>query len=68
MKTDLNFFLTVAIIIAELLHQYIDYVEVVPGGWIKIRGAIGSRTYLYYTFGECVKKYNAEAKEANKND
>ena len=49
-------------------HKYIDYVEVVPGGWIKIRGAIGSRTYLYYTFGECVKKYNAEAKEANKND
>ena len=49
-------------------HKYIDCVEVVPGGWIKIRGAIGSRTYLYYTFGECVKKYNAEAKEANKND
>ena len=49
-------------------HKYIDYVEVVPGGWVKIRGAIGSRTYLYYTFGECVKKYNAEAKEANKND
>ena len=43
-------------------HKYIDYVEVVPGGWIRVRGVIGSRTYLYYTFGECVKKYNMEAK------
>lgn len=41
-------------------HKYIDYAEVVPGGWIKIRGVIGSRTYLYYTFGESVKKYNME--------
>ena len=49
-------------------YKYIDYVELMPGGWVKIRGAIGSRTYLYYTFSECVKKYNAEAKEANKND
>ena len=49
-------------------HKYIDYVEVVPGGWIKIRGVIGGVTYLYYTFGESVKKYNAEVKEANKND
>ena len=43
-------------------HKYIDYAKVVPGGEISIRGVIGSRTYLYYTFGESVKKYNAEAK------
>ena len=49
-------------------HKYIDYVELMPGGWIRIRGVIGSMTYLYYTFCESVKKYNAEAKEANKND
>ena len=49
-------------------HKYIDYVELMPGGWIRVRGVIGSRIYLYYTFGECVKKYNAEVKEANKND
>ena len=46
-------------------HKYIDYVELMPGGWIRICGAIGSRIYLYYTFGESVKKYNMEA---NKND
>ena len=49
-------------------HKYIDYVKVVSGGWIRVRGVIGSRTYFYYTFGESVKKYNAEVKEANKND
>ena len=49
-------------------HKYISYVELVPGGGIRVRGVIGSRTYLYYTFGESVKKYNADAKEANKND
>lgn len=49
-------------------HKYIGYVELTPGGWIRICGVIGSRAYLYYTFGESVKKYNAEVKEANKND
>ena len=49
-------------------HKYIDYVELMPGGWIRICGVIGSMTYLYYTFSESVKKYNVEAKEANKND
>ena len=43
-------------------HKYIDYVELMPGGWIRIRGVIGSRTYLYYTFCESAKKYNMEAK------
>ena len=43
-------------------HKYIDYVEVVLGGGIRVRGVIGSRTYFYYTFGESVKKYNMEAK------
>ena len=47
-------------------HKYIDYVELMPGGWVKIRGVIGSRAYLYYTFKETVKKYNAEAKEATR--
>ena len=49
-------------------HKYIDYVELMPGGWIRICGVIGSMTYLYYTFCESAKKYNAEVKEANKND
>ena len=43
-------------------HKYIDYVELMPGGWIRSSGVIGSMTYLYYTFGESVKKYNMEAK------
>ena len=47
-------------------RKYISYAELTPGGWIRICGVIGSRTYLYYTFQETVKKYNAEAKEANK--
>ena len=44
-------------------HKYIDCVELMPGGWIRICGVIGSRTYLYYTFCESAKKYNMEAKK-----
>ena len=37
-------------------HKYIDYVELMSGGWRRNRGDIGSRTYLYYTVSKSVEK------------